>query len=78
MSNDVKWMEYEMDLSFVPQVGTDIAGISAEQPLRISGLLYDVPGEYVKLRLAWLSPEPMDSKDMLNHGWKFAVAKTKS
>jgi len=40
--------------------------------LRISGISYDVPGQFFKLRLAWLSQEPMASEAMLKlgAGWK--------
>jgi hypothetical protein len=73
-SNDVRWMEMVLeDISFVPQVGTDIEGISAEQPLRISGLAYNIPEKFIKLRLSWLSPEPMDSAEMVKLGWKIKM-----
>ena len=76
MSNDVKWMEYEVDLPFAPYPGHDFTGISGEQPLRITGMSYDIPGQFYKLRLGWLSPDPMMSQDMLalNVGWKIKTA----
>lgn len=72
-SNDVKWMEREEDLPFVPQVGTDFEGISSEQPLRISGLSYNIQEQFIKVRLAWLSAEPMDSSEMVKLGWKIKM-----
>lgn len=72
-SNDVKWMEKEADLPFIPQVGTDFEGISSEQPLRISGLVYNIPEQFIKVRLSWLSAEPMDSSEMVKLGWKIKM-----
>ena len=72
MANDTKWMEMEKEIPFVPYPGLDFTGLAGEQPLRISGISYDVPGQFFKLRLAWLSQEPMASEAMLKlgAGWK--------
>jgi hypothetical protein len=69
MSNDAKWMEKEVELSFIPYPGMDFEGLADEQPLRISGMVYNVEYDYFKLRLAWLSPDPLDSKVMVGLGW---------
>ncbi len=68
LSNDAKWMENEPQLPFIPQVGTDLDGL-ADQPLRISGMSYDVKNDYIKLRLSWLSPDPLNSDKMVEYGW---------
>ena len=70
MANDTKWMEREDDLPFVPYPGFDFIGLAGDQPLRISGMSYDIPGQFFKIRLAWLSPDPMDSGPMIQNGWK--------
>jgi hypothetical protein len=69
MSNDAKWMERIEDLSFTPYPGMDFTGSVGEQPLRISGMSYDVVDRSFKVRLAWLSHEPLTSAQMVELGW---------
>lgn len=72
MANDTKWVRCEHDLPFAPYPGMDIEGLAGEQPLRISGMAYDVGKQTVKVRLAWLSQDPLRSADLvaLNVGWE--------
>lgn len=72
MTNDVKWMEREEELPFIPYPGHDFTGLAGEQPLRISGMSYDIPGQFFKLRLNWLSSDPLTAQAMmdLDVGWK--------
>lgn len=72
MTNDCKWLEREQDLPFTPYPGLTFDGLAGPQPLKISGMSYDISDNHYKLRLAWLSPDPMDSEPMiaLNVGWK--------
>ena len=70
MSNDAKWMEREENLLFTPYPGTDIDGITGGQALRINGMAYNVAENYFKLRLSWLSPDPLTSAEMVELGWK--------
>lgn len=72
MANDAKWVQQELDLPFTPYPGMDFEGLAGEQPLKISGMSYNVKGSYYKLRLAWLSQDPLDSKQMLEYGWELA------
>jgi hypothetical protein len=72
MSNDCKWLERTQELSFTPYPGMTFDGLAAEQPLKISGMAYDVAGDFFKIRLAWLSAEPMVAADLLalGVGWE--------
>lgn len=72
MSNDTKWLELEKELPFVPYPGFNFTGIAGEQELKISGMSYDISKDLFKIRLSWLSMEPMNADDMvaLNIGWK--------
>jgi hypothetical protein len=71
MANDTKWVEREEDLPFFPFHGLDLTGMAADQPLRINSVSYDLPGQFFKIRLSWMSNEPINSKDLVdNHGWK--------
>jgi hypothetical protein len=71
MTNDVKWVKKETELPYTPYPGMNFEGIAAEQPLKISGMSYVFPEGYFKLRLAWLSDNPLSSKEMvaLDVGW---------
>jgi hypothetical protein len=75
MANDAKWVMNIRDLSFVPFSGMDFEGLAGEQSLRVSGMSYDVTENFFKVRLAWLSAEPMLSRELidLNIGWEMAA-----
>jgi hypothetical protein len=75
MSNDAKWMKKEIELPFTPYPGMNFEGITGEQPLKISGMSYMVTEDCFKLRLAWLSDKPLNSKEMiaLDIGWELAI-----
>lgn len=72
LSNDAKWMEREDDLPFTPHAGLAIEGLTDEQPIKINTMTYNVTEQHFKLRMSWVSPDPMTSKDMLklNLGWR--------
>jgi len=72
MANDVKWVEREEELDFFPFHGLDFIGIAGEQSLRINSVSWDIQGKFFKVRLSWLSPDPMTSSELinLNVGWK--------
>ena len=72
MANDTKWVEREEDLPFLPYPGFDFVGIAGEQPLRISGMSFHIPNQVFKIRLAWLSSDPLTSKTLIDMdvGWK--------
>ena len=72
MSDDTKWLEREEDLPFTPHPGIDLDSIAGGQSLRVSGMSYDVVGQFFKLRLSWLSMDAIKAQDMLNFGvgWK--------
>ena len=72
MTNDTKWLEREQNLSFIPYPGLSFDGLAADQPLKISGMSYDVTKDNFKIRLAWLSQDPLNSAAMmaLDVGWK--------
>ena len=74
MANDAKWMKKEMEMPFTPVPGMSIQGIADEHELKISGMCYVIGEEnYLKLRLAWLTDTPLNSKTMINFGWELAV-----
>ena len=75
MANDTKWVMNHQDCPFVPFAGLDIGGLAGEQPLRVSGVEWDIPGNFIKLRLSWLSAEPLTSQQLydLNVGWEVAA-----
>lgn len=68
MANDTKWVKVEKQLSFVPYPGMNFDGLAGEQSLKISGMSYDTNSGSFKIRLAWLSQDPMMSADMLSLG----------
>lgn len=72
MANDTKWIKCERDLPFTPYPGMDFEGLAQEQPLRISGMSYDFTKKHMKVRLSWLSSEPLNSDVMvgLEVGWE--------
>lgn len=72
MANDTKWLKREDDLDFVPYPGLSFDSLAGDFPLKISGASYDVQGKFFKVRLAWLTSDPFNSKEMLdlNIGWE--------
>ena len=74
LTNDAKWVMCEQEWDFLAYPGMNIDGLAGEQSLKISGLSYDIKEKTFKLRLAWLSAEPINSSDMfdMNVGWEIA------
>lgn len=72
MANDTKWLEREEEIPFAPYPGINFEGIAGDQPLKVSGMSYDLKDKIYKVRLAWLSQEPLNSQKMLelDVGWK--------
>ena len=75
MGNDTKWVERITELPFFPFHGLDFQGIAADQPLRVNSVLYDITdleNPFFKIRLSWLSQQPLTSKQMvdLGVGWQ--------
>lgn len=67
MANDAKWMKKEMELSFTPYPGMNFEGLAGEHSLKISGMSFVLPEGYFKIRLAWLTDTPLNSRQM--EGW---------
>jgi hypothetical protein len=78
MANDTKWLELEEDLDFVPYPGLSFDGIAGEQSLKISGASYNVKEKYFKVRLAWLTIDPLNSQELLDLdiGWSIVPLTT--
>ena len=70
MANDAKWVKREEDLDFTLYPGMNLTGLAKDHELKISGMSFDVPGKFYKLRLAWLTDQPMASKEMVELGWE--------
>lgn len=73
MSNDVKWLECEMELDFVPDAGLNIEGLAGgDMPLKVSSVTYEVAKKVVHAKLAWLSIDPLSAQQLLdlNVGWR--------
>jgi hypothetical protein len=72
MANDTKWLEREQDLPFTPYPGMTLSGLAVDEELKISAMSYDVELDAFKIRLAWLTMQPLTSSQMLalDVGWK--------
>ncbi len=75
MANDSKWVMNVRECPFVPFTGMDVGGLADEQPVRVSGVEWNIPDNFIKLRLSWLSSEPLTSQQLydLNVGWEAAA-----
>jgi hypothetical protein len=69
LSHDAKWHEKEFDITFIPQIGSDLDGL-VEQPLRINGLSYHIKEDILKLRMSWLSMDALTSVELEKFDWK--------
>jgi hypothetical protein len=62
-------------LNFLAYPGMNIDGLAGEQSFKISGLAYDTIESICKVRMAWLSTEPLNASTLfaLNVGWELAT-----
>lgn len=72
MANDTKWVECVKEMPSVPFPGMDLTGLAGEQPLKVSGVGYNLDEGRYQLRVNWLSQQPLTSAQLieLNVGWQ--------